>query len=302
MNVEEYMNDARKKAEENYKEGTKYVAKQRAEYANLVQKFNALKDTFAKETDTIKKLTAANGREVEITTYSWRSLNIEKIQPLKYEGERVLINGCMSTPLIGDDCIVTIKDAKTGEIIYSNPYYKDPLPIQKGIILGLEKGEKSLAFEEESVKYWENYYKETYERTLKSIDNIPQWIEEGKKYIYPEKLDEWEECVCYRAADLYHGSELVNALQIMKALDEGKTLEEVKPMIDEGHSGMSFSMLCKIVLHFSKRGPEFCRKFSHQYEFAEGKEKEELEAYYKNIEEKNAEYEKNLQNGNGENE
>ena len=88
--------------------------------------------------------------------------------------------------------------------------------------------------------------------------NIPNWIEEGKKIIYPERYEEWEECVGIRASDIYHGRELDNALEIMMALEEDASMEEVKEIFDkQNHSGASAGIVRSIVFSFSNKGPEF---------------------------------------------
>ncbi len=89
---------------------------------------------------------------------------------------------------------------------------------------------------------------------------IPTWNERGERLIYPENTQEWHKCVESRANDLYYGMELDNALDVMDALEQGKSVKEATEIAESmGHSGMSWNMMMKIVLHFSKRGPEFFR-------------------------------------------
>ena len=58
--------------------------------------------------------------------------------------------------------------------------------------------------------------------------------------------------------DLYHGKELGNCLEIVEQLNKGAELEEVKPLIEnQGHSGMSFGLVCSMVREFADRGNEF---------------------------------------------
>lgn len=94
---------------------------------------------------------------------------------------------------------------------------------------------------------------------------IPYWLEEGKKYIYPQKEAEWKRCVNIRADDLYAGLDLDYALEAMNALDKGKSFEEVAQLIEEqNHSGSSYRIVMSIIASFSKNGPEFyINQFKH---------------------------------------
>ena len=80
-----------------------------------------------------------------------------------------------------------------------------------------------------------------------------------KLYDLDEKYRElWAKCVPIRLGDLYQGMELGNCLEIVEQLNNGKTVEEVKPLIEnQGHSGMSFSLVCSMVKSFCDRGAEF---------------------------------------------
>ena len=70
--------------------------------------------------------------------------------------------------------------------------------------------------------------------------------------------ENWAKCVPIRLDDLYRGMELGNCLEIVDQLNKGKQLEEVKPLIEnQGHSGMSFGLVCSMVKSFCDRGNEF---------------------------------------------
>ena len=121
-------------------------------------------------------------------------------------------------------------------------------------VLGMTKEEHEQKMEEWHKEYEAREAREKAEAEAK----IPSWIEKGKSFIYPERMEKWEECVKARAGDLYHGMDLDSALALMEKLDSGATMEEVKEMFDEqGHSGASAGMVRSILFHFSKRGPEF---------------------------------------------
>lgn len=92
----------------------------------------------------------------------------------------------------------------------------------------------------------------------KTEDRIPYWIEKGKAFIYPERMERWEEFVEARAEGYYQGKDLDFALALMEKLESGASMEEVKKMFEEqGHIISSPRMVIPILFHFSKRGPEF---------------------------------------------
>ena len=65
-------------------------------------------------------------------------------------------------------------------------------------------------------------------------------------------------CVPIRLDDLYHGMELGCCLDIVKELNAGCSLDVAKKIIeDQGHSGMSFGLVCSMVKSFCERGSEF---------------------------------------------
>lgn len=93
-------------------------------------------------------------------------------------------------------------------------------------------------------------------------DAIPkltiEWVEKGKKILDKKHHKLWAKIVPIRLGDLYRGMELGNCLEIVEQLNKGTELKEVKPLIEnQGHSGMSFSLVCSMVREFSDRGNEF---------------------------------------------
>lgn len=151
-------------------------------------------------------------------------------------------------------------------------------------ITGYTKSE----YDEAQKKWHEEYTKREAEEKKKAQDKIPGWTAEGKKYIYAEKADKWNECVKIRAGDLYHGADLENALEVMKHLDKGGDLAEAKRMIDEqGHSGASYGIVMSILVSFSKRGPELYRFMEKDHLSPQNEE------YLKKVEEENRQFEQN---------
>lgn len=94
--------------------------------------------------------------------------------------------------------------------------------------------------------------------------NINDWIERGKKIIYPENLENWTSCVKNRAQDTYHGSDLETALQVMEALDNKEDMFEIEESLNRvNFSSNAHFLILKIILSFSKHGPEFMEFISH---------------------------------------
>ena len=92
-------------------------------------------------------------------------------------------------------------------------------------------------------------------------ENIPNWIEKGHKVFAEDKWEEWDKIVPIRAEDLYHGMELDNTLQIQEILSSEyseESFEKAKKCMEEqGHSGMSWSLVCAMIKEFCNHGEEF---------------------------------------------
>ena len=110
----------------------------------------------------------------------------------------------------------------------------------------LRKEKKWFEDAETDIEKWE---KEAQEK-------LPTWINEGKKYIHPEKLEIWEKtCVALANGD-YSGLEVEKALEIMAMLDDKTELPKIKEIIkNDGHSGVTYSSTMGLVLFYAKRGP-----------------------------------------------
>lgn len=138
-----------------------------------------------------------------------------------------------------------------GQILYSDIDDVDSAYVK---ITGKTKAE----CDEAAQKSHEEYE----ERERKHKEAIPEltkeWIEKGNTILDEKYRELWAKCVPIRLDDLYHGMELGNCLEIVEQLNKGKELEEVKPLIEnQGHSGMSFGLVCSMVKSFCDRGSEF---------------------------------------------
>ena len=301
FDVKQFIENEKLEIEKKYIEGKESVKRRQKDLDALRKDFEEkIKPKFPKDTGIIKKLEQFAGKNVNIVvgydkTREDKSYNNTNFN---YSGRRILI-GAASYPLIGMDWsyIKKVTDIQTNEVIFENNCRELPVEFQEAIILGTDAGQVALDETAERIKWSEKYYEKEHKESLEALEKIPGYIEEGKKYIYPERLENWKECVCNRVSDIYHGSDLMNALEVMKALDEGKSLKEVGKIIDNWHSGASFGMLCNVVVHFSKRGPEFYREYYDSYKLAKGEEKQKHEDFLKKIEKENAEFEAKLQKG-----
>lgn len=105
-------------------------------------------------------------------------------------------------------------------------------------------------------------HEEYQEQQRKHKEAIPEltkeWIAKGNTILDEKYRETWAKCVPIRLGDLYQGMELGNCLEIVEQLNNGKTVEEVKPLIEnQGHSGMSFGLVCSMLKSFCNRGEEF---------------------------------------------
>ena len=114
-------------------------------------------------------------------------------------------------------------------------------------------------------------HEEYEEQKRKHKEAIPEltkeWIEKGKAILAEKYHETWMECVPIRLGDLYRGFELKATLDIVKKLNAGCELEVAKGIIEgQGHSGMSFGLVCSMVKSFCDRGTEFASYARSQYE------------------------------------
>lgn len=118
---------------------------------------------------------------------------------------------------------------------------------------------KTKAEHDKSLEDWQNDYNRKEKEFKETIPELTKmWIEKGKDILNEDKWDYWTEIVPIRLDDLYQGMELGCCLDIVKILNNGGTLEEAKKKINsQGHSGMSFGLVCTMVKEFCERGEEF---------------------------------------------
>jgi len=102
-------------------------------------------------------------------------------------------------------------------------------------------------------------YKEEQKKHKESIPELAkEWIAKGNEILDEQYHEKWAKCVPIRLDDLYQGMELKCCLDIVSELNKGCSLDEAKTIIEgQGHSGMSFGLVCSMVKSFCDRGQEF---------------------------------------------
>jgi len=138
-----------------------------------------------------------------------------------------------------------------GKMLYSDV---DDIDSAFKKVTGRTKAEFDAEREKEHLEYEE--------RKRKHKEAIPEltkeWIEKGNEILAEKYRETWAKCVPIRLSDLYEGMELKATLDIVKELNSGCELETAKAIIKgQGHSGMSFGLVCSMVKSFCDRGAEF---------------------------------------------
>jgi len=138
-----------------------------------------------------------------------------------------------------------------GQILYSDI---DDIDSAYMKIMGKTKAE----FDEEQRKWHEEYQEKKRKHEASIPELTKEWIEKGSVILDEKYREEWNRCVPIRLGDLYEGMELKACLDIVIELNNGCTLDAAKKIIDsQGHSGMSFGLVCSMVKSFCDRGNEF---------------------------------------------
>lgn len=138
-----------------------------------------------------------------------------------------------------------------GHMLYSDTVTVDGAYLE---IVDMTKDE----FDKKQERQREEDKKSEEAHKLKIPELTKKWIKKGHEVLDEKYWDYWDECVPIRLNDLYHGMELKCCLDIVEPLNNGCSLEEAKEIISEqGHSGMSYSLVRIMVSTFCDRGEEF---------------------------------------------
>jgi len=119
-------------------------------------------------------------------------------------------------------------------------------------------GKTKAEFDKDREKEHLEYEKHKTEH-IKAIPKLTkQYIEKGSDILDNKYMEKWIKVVPVRLRDLYEGWELDACLEIVKELNNGCELDHAKNIIEkQGHSGMSFGLVCSMVNSFCDRGGEF---------------------------------------------
>ena len=147
-----------------------------------------------------------------------------------------------------------------GELVYgefnAQKLYsdKDDLDSAYVKITGKTKAEFD---EAERIRHEE--YEEQQRKHKEAIPKLTkEWIEKGNAILDEKYHEKWAKCVPVRLDDLYQGMELGATLDIVKELNAGCELDVAKGIMEgQGHSGMSFGLVCLMIKSFCDRGSEF---------------------------------------------
>lgn len=164
----------------------------------------------------------------------------------------------------GDSIETAVKDLarfkERGELVYGEfngqKLYSDVDDIDSAYkkITGRTKSEFDAEQEAEHERYKEQERK--HNEAIPALTK--EWIEKGNTILDEKYREDWARCVPIRLGDLYRGMELKATLDIVIELNNGCDMETAKKIImGQGHSGMSFGLVCSMVKSFCDRGEEF---------------------------------------------
>ena len=106
-------------------------------------------------------------------------------------------------------------------------------------------------------KQLEEYKKQKMEHIKSIPEKSKYYMQKGREILHESKWELWDKIVPIRLNDLYQGMELKCCLDIVEILNKGTLQDAKKEIENQGHSGMSFGLLCSMLKEFSPRGQEF---------------------------------------------
>ena len=119
-------------------------------------------------------------------------------------------------------------------------------------------GKTKAEFDEAEQKRQAEYEREKREHEEGIPKLITEWIEKGNKILDKKYQEYWAKIVPVRLRDIYKGLWVGACLEVIEQLNKNCDLEEAKIKIEEqGHSGMSFGLVCSMIREFCDRGNEF---------------------------------------------
>ena len=163
---------------------------------------------------------------------------------------------------ISDFVYLILQHKEKGELVYADfnghRFYSDTVTMDGAYkeITGKTKAEFDYMVKEQE-DAWEEQKRE-HEASIPK--KTKYWREKARGIIKEDKLDHWDEIVPIRLKDLYQGMELGCCLDLAVLLKEG-AFEEAKEMLNnnQGHSGMSYGLVCAMLKEFVDNGEEFLK-------------------------------------------
>lgn len=142
-----------------------------------------------------------------------------------------------------------------GKILYSDEVTLDSAYL-------LITGKTKLEYSEKERQDKERRLKEEEDYKARIPDLTVYWREKGREVLTKDKLEYWDKIVPIRLGDLYRGMELRQTLEIIEILNkdisqEDKFREANTILENQGHSGMSFGLICNMIKEFSALGEDF---------------------------------------------
>lgn len=162
---------------------------------------------------------------------------------------------------ISDFVYLLLQYKEKGELVYADfnghRFYSDTVTMDGAYkeITGKTKAEFDYMVKEQE-DAWEEQKRE-HEASIPK--KTKYWREKARGIIKEDKLEHWDEIVPIRLKDLYQGMELGCCLDLAILLKE-RAFEEAKEMLNnQGHSGMSYGLVCAMLKEFVDNGEEFLK-------------------------------------------
>jgi len=108
-------------------------------------------------------------------------------------------------------------------------------------------GQTKQEFEDARKQEQLDFKRKDLEHKYKIPELTKEWVENGKKTLTKDKWSLWEEMVPIRLGDLYKGMELGCCLEILEILKTNNQEKAKQSIYDQGHSGMSFGLVCSML-------------------------------------------------------
>lgn len=117
---------------------------------------------------------------------------------------------------------------------------------------------KSKTAQEIARKKWAADYerrKQEHKAAIPSL--IIEYTNKGKTILKEKYWEKWVSCLAIRLSDLYCGAELGNLLDLCPSIDARDFSTAHELFMNQGHSVMSYSLMCSMIEEFTDNGHDF---------------------------------------------